>query len=72
MENLPNVVFLNWPGSSDYLPRSDNVGLTEVSCRKYLEDLLASIKRGLELVPRHKARSSSSSALREAQDEDMR
>jgi hypothetical protein len=60
LEGVPGVVFLNWPGSNDYFARPDSQGLTEVSGRKYLEDLLELTCRGLESKVHSKPGSSSS------------
>ncbi len=40
------VGFLSWAG--DYEVRPDNTGLTEASSKRYLEDLLTVVRRGIE------------------------
>jgi hypothetical protein len=41
-----HVFFLNWV--SDYEVRFDNRGLTEASSKRFLEELLAMVRRGID------------------------
>ena len=52
---------MNW--TAEYVPRPDGQGLTEVSSKKYLEDLLEMSRRGL-LAKERTASSSSSTYVK--------
>ncbi len=46
LKEYDSVSFLHWVG--DYEVLSDNSGLSEASSRKFLEDLLTMVRRGID------------------------
>jgi hypothetical protein len=59
LKEYESVSVINWMG--DYDVRYDNTGLTEISSKKFFEDLLLMVRRGIDRK-RTYSQSSSSSA----------
>ncbi len=59
LNEYESVSVMNWMGN--YESRYDNTGLTEASSKKFLEDLLVMVKRGIDRKRTFSSTSSSSS-----------